>query len=56
MKKYIIPATKCVALQTETYLMLSNHDEVTDPGQYPQLAPSNGWSSDNWTENDEPEE
>lgn len=55
MKKYIIPATECVALQTETYLMLSQYDEPADPGTG-QLAPTKGWSSENWADTDDTEE
>ncbi len=57
MKKYIIPATDVVALQMQNTLMnLSDHDEVTDPIQYPQLVNKGGWRSENWADYDSEEE
>lgn len=57
MKKYIIPATDAVALLTNSNLMeLSATDEVTDPIEFPQLAPSRGWRSENWADYDNVEE
>lgn len=57
MKKYIIPATDAVALQVNSNLMVVSYgNEVADPDLYPQLAPSRGWRSENWTDDGDDED